>query len=637
MEFTHTEAITLWSRLVAGWAKHLNEDGSRTLIDGVTNVADQGGSYEGVTRMLPGLAGWLSSADRPAVVTWRGETFDIEALTRQALTNGCNPTSRHYWGRERYDQNGDQRTVETAPVAFAAWLSRERVWSQMDAITRQNFVTFCDTYGQRPAQWRNNWSLFWTTNHACRRALGAAHDPAIIDETLDFIDGLYCGDGWYDDSMQRNHFDDYNWWVFATYHAAWILCDGHNRPEHRDKLLHRLHLAMQHYPYFFAPDGAYTEFGRSLSYKFSRLNAPLWAYRLGVWPYSPGMLRRLVGRHLRWYVDRGALRADGTLSQALTGWGSLSVRETYISTGATYWAIQAFAALWSIPDNDEFWTAPEEPLPSEQTDYVKVFPQPGWVVSGDPTSGTVQRFSAFSTHDLPDYFAKYSKFVYSTTAPFNAGMVNGVPAPDNMLCLTDGQRYAHRGITQAGAVGEPGWLRMRYTQTIGGGEHTIDTTIIVHGTAHIRAHRIRLSDNTVQPIGAVEGSAALGFLPGETPQVHSDPASGLEIASVSRFRAPDRVVGIAGLRGYDGQQPATNWQGRHDLNSVYPDYILPLLTVSALQPVHTLICVGYTGGAVAEAVDQMTGLVEEANWESDGTFHLTWRDGTSVTVPPLDE
>ena len=83
--FTYEEALALWSRLVVGWARHLDESGARTLIDGVPNAADAGGSYEGVTRMLWGLGGWLSQPGRPAILRWRGETFDAEALLRRAL------------------------------------------------------------------------------------------------------------------------------------------------------------------------------------------------------------------------------------------------------------------------------------------------------------------------------------------------------------------------------------------------------------------------------------------------------------------------------------------------------------------------------------------------------------------------
>ncbi len=625
--FTREEALALWSRLVAGWAHTLDESGARTLMNGVPNDADAGGSYEGVTRMLWGLGGWLSQPGRPAVVHWRGENFDTEALLRQALVAGTDPQSSGYWGSAPTRGPYDQRTVESAQVAFAAWQTRNRIWTGMSGEEQANLIAWLERFAQWPPQWRSNWALFWMLNHAGCKALGAPYDQALIDSVLEYLDGVYCGDGWYDDGPQRGtrHFDDYNAWVFGTHVLAWAQCDGNSRPDRRDVLLERVRQYMLHVPYFFAADGAYTEYGRSLSYKFARLGAPIWAYKLQVWPHSVGMLRRLVGRHLRWYVDRGALRADGTLRQALTAEGSVDIREPYIATASPYWAMLAFGALWSLPDDDPFWTIEEEPLPVEQGDFVRVFPQPGWVVVGTQATGAVQRFNAGSQH----YPAKYGKFVYATAAPFNVGLVDGRPAPDAMLCLTDGQEYGHRSDTLASAVGAPGWLRMRYQQQVAGGIHTIDTTIVTRGEMHLRAHRVTLDPATNVPIRAVEGPAPLGYVSGDQPAMEGDAAAGWESAA-----AGGRTVAIMRLKGYDTQRRATAWQGRDTLNSVFGHYVLPLLAVDQLQPSHDLIClvyIGNTGGDITALAQQ----VGNTCWLEDGSFRLLWSDGACVEVPPL--
>jgi hypothetical protein len=336
------------------------------------------------------------------------------------------------------------------------------------------------------------------------------------------------------------------------------------------------------------------------------------------------MLRRLVSRHLRWYVDRGALRADGTLRQALTAEGSVEVRESYTATSSPYWAMQAFGALWSLPDDDPFWSAEEEPLPVEQGDFVRILPQPGWVVVGSRTSGAVQRFNAGST----GYPAKYGKFVYATAAPFNVGLADGQPAPDSMLCLTDGQQYGHRSTNLAYAVGEPGWLRMRYQQQVAGGMHMIDTTIIVQGELHLRAHRVLLDPAALTPIAAVEGAAPLGYASGDLPTIEGDTEAGWERAS-----AEGRGVAILRLRGYDGQRRAAAWQERDDLNSVYGHCVLPLLTVSHLAPAHELICLVYIGRANVDMA-ALSAHVAEAGWLEDGTFRLIW-SGSHRVVPPL--
>jgi hypothetical protein len=384
---------------------------------------------------------------------------------------------------------------------------------------------------------------------------------------------------------------------------------------------------MERLPLFFAADGAYAEYGRSLSYKFARLGAPLWAYRLGCWPHSPGLLRRLVGQHLRWYMDRGAVRADGTLRQELAAGGSPAVRETYISTGATYWAMLAFAGLWALADDDPFWSAPEEPLPVERGDFVRVFPQPGWVLVGTQATGAVQRFNAGSTGHYP---AKYDKFLYATAAPFNVGLADGAPGPDSMLCLAHGYSRAHRAGTDAFAVGEPGWLRMRYRQRVGGGTHTIDTAIVVRGELHLRAHRVTL-DPAAGVVTAVEGPAPLGYPPGAAPDIRGDEAAGWEYAA-----ADGRATAIVRLRGYDSQRPAAAWRGRPDLNSVYPEHVLPLLLVMQLDQTHELVCLAYAGRPLDEP-GALAAQVSGVAWEADGTLRVAWADGEMVRVPPLDD
>ena len=379
--FSHAEAVALWSRLVAGWANTLNVSGNRTLIDGITNYAEAGGSYEAVTHMLWGLGSWLSDPKRPTQLSWRSVTYDLEDLTYRALVNGCDPNTLGSWHNEPVPRpDWDQRTVESGQVAFALWQTRDRIWAHMNETERQNVIGFLDMVGQRPSRWGNNWALFWVLNHAARKTLNAPYDQTIIDEVMtSYLDGVYCGDGWYDDGDVRgsNYFDNYITWVFGMHVMAWSHMDGDSMPERRDELLDRVQAWMQHFPYFFAADGSTVEYGRSLAYKFCRLGAPLWAYKLGVWPHSVGMLKRLVGKHLRWYVDRGAIRADGTLRQSLTASGSPEVLERYISTGATYWAIQAFSGLWALADDDPFWTAEEEPLPAKRENFLKVFAIPG--------------------------------------------------------------------------------------------------------------------------------------------------------------------------------------------------------------------------------------------------------------------
>ena len=619
--FTRQEAVDLWARLVAGWARSLDRDGTRTLMDGNPNRADMGGSYEGVTRMLWGLGGWLSQPERTPLIRWRDEVIDIAARMSKGIVNGCDPTLPTYWGIEYFPgREYDQRTVESGQVAFSLWQTKARVWDEFTDLERTNVYDWLERFGRRPPQWDSNWALFWVLNHVCRKELDMPYDQTIIDDVMtQYLDGVYCGDGWYDDAAVRGagYFDDYNTWVFASHVLAWAQVDTVSL--RRVELLERVRLWMEKYPYFFAANGAYNEFGRSLAYKFSRLGAPLWAYKLGVWPHSAGMLKRLVGRHLRWYVDRGAVRADGTLRQSLTAGGSVEICESYISTGATYWAMQAFGGLWSLPDDDPFWEAEEEPLPVEAGDYVKVYPQPGWVLSA--TNGEVQRFNAGSVK-TPDYGAKYSKLVYSTLHPFNVGLSGGFPAPDSTLSLIDGDLRGGRTENIACAVGETGWLRIRWEAELNGLTHQIETVMVVRGEQHIRAHRITLDPKATKPLSAIEGGPPLGTIQGEVPRILSNDHW---IAAAYDSRA----AAIRSIRGYSGSHL---WTGDVGINSVYPFYVVPTLTVGPVQLGHDLLCLVHSGRILDQ--DAFLSVEISGEWWADGTFRLTW-DGETTIVPVL--
>ncbi len=270
--------------------------------------------------------------------------------------------------------------------------------------------------------------------------------------------------------------------------------------------------------------------------------------------------------------------------------------ERYISTGATYWAMQAFGGLWALPDDDLFWTAEEVPLPAEQGDFTRIFPQPGWIVTA--RGGQIQRFNAGSVK--PGYGGKYAKFVYSTRSPFNVGLEAGQPSLDSNLCLVEAELRGQRERVLAYAVGEPGWLRLRYPIEVNGHQHFVDTTLIPLGAVHLRAHRITL-DSAAGQVTAEEGSAALGFDAGAVPAFRFE--DGGLLAHVA-----GREVGLRPLAGYSSAPQPRGGSG----NLVYGANVITVLS-AALKPQHELICAVYERDA-----DDPTPLplIEQAEWQA---------------------
>ena len=622
--FSRDEAESMFVRMVAGWADRLDATGARIFLDGVTASYDAGGSYEGVTRMFWALGGWLSYPERPSRLEWRGTSYDLVSIMRRAVLSGTDPQNRGYWGLP--GPVDSLALVESGHVAFSLWQTRDRIWTGLDRSEQDQIVRWLEACAPAPESFTSNFAMFWLLNHGSRQALGEQFDDALIDSILSYFDGVYCGDGWYDDGPSRgaDHFDDYNLWVFASHFLCWAQTAPESRQPEIATHLERIRLTMEHVPSFYGSDGAYALYGRSLSYKFARLGAPLWAQHAGVWPHETGMLRRIVGQHLRWHFDRGAIRADGSLAQALTSEGSVEIRETYGSAGAPYWAMQAFGGLWSLPDDDPFWTEPEVPLPVEQGDFVRVYPEPGWLVIGTARSGQVQRFSARSAK----YPAKYSKYGYSTLAPFNSGLVNGRPSPDSMLSLIDKGELGHRDTTIKSALSDQGWLRMRYVESINGRTHWIETAIVVRGDSHLRIHRVELADGC-DGISAVEGSAPLGYPPGGVIDSGRTPDG-----TTSWARHTNRLVSIRSISGYSHAEFPVSWGGQDGINSVYGKHVLPHLVVDEVRSGAVLVCLVTTTQVEFEgsgSIDQVT-----VDWGKTDEILVKWGEFDGVSIPALE-
>jgi hypothetical protein len=333
------------------------------------------------------------------------------------------------------------------------------------------------------------------------------------------------------------------------------------------------------------------------------------------------MLRRLVGRHLRWYIDRGALRADGSIRQSLTAQGSPAIIEPYISTGAVYWAMLAFGALWALPDDDPLWHEPEATLPVERGDVLIRIAPAGWLMVGQHAGGALHRYNAGSQGSDD---ASYGKFLYASDAAFNPGRADGMATPDSMLCLRIGDDLGHRSAIDWHAVGD-GWLRSRYRQTVGGASHAIDTVIVVAGAWHLRIHHIWPAQGMA--VGAVEGASRLGFDHGAAPRLGSDAPAGLEWAAVA-----GRVVAIRRIRGYSSQQRAAAWRGRHDVHAIYGDYVVPLLHIDRAAPAHQAICVVYTGPLAGWDAAVFAAMQPAIACSAEGAMTIDWH-GRRIHVP----
>jgi hypothetical protein len=470
-----------------------------------------------------------------------------------------------------------QPIAEAAFVALALHETRPWIWDVLDEGTRQRVVEWLSgVQGKRTAL--SNWLLFPVVVQAFLKSVGASYRQDEIDRNLDVVDSWYERDGWYTDGPGHNY-DYYTGWGIHFHTLMWCRIDGDLHDQSRAAVYReRVYRFLEQYRLLFAADGAPLYHGRSLTYRFA-VAAPLWAGALvGATPLTPGETRRVASGALRHFLDRGAVR-DGRLT---LGWYDefLPMIQRYSGHGSPYWASKGFCGLLFPPDHP-VWTAKEEPMAVEKSDFRVAMPAPGFLVCGTSADGVVRVASHRSDHfpipaprprrslvrraagrlartlsgaQQPDSFAydaHYSKLAYSThTAPNVEG--------DDVDCQVtfigaDGARSKRLRIhcldvddQFAASVFHP--LDPRATERV-------ETITIAHGRVEVRLHHV----------SAPQG----GFLRD----------GGFAVASAE---APDALVGegwslvrrsdgltsyIAGLHGFDAsaihRSSGTNAIARH--------------------------------------------------------------------------
>jgi hypothetical protein len=536
-------------------------------------LARSGLSATGVTRMLPALAAWAASGRQP------------ELGVRQALVaafrHGTDPDSPDYWLPSPQDRQ-NQRQVEASIVAWSLWTARGTVLAELDARERKNVAAWLASCCRVPVR-NNNWAWFTAVVQAACRRLQEQHQEFEFDEKwmledLKALDAMAAGDsGWYNDGLKGAAFDYYNSWVFASHFLYWNELVGSYYPEYRSRFSERLKNYLETAPYFFANHGGHVLYGRSLIYRWAAVTPLVLAWRQGLWPHSPGLLRRLVERNILWQWDLGALDpAAGKLRETYTRAGAPGIRESYIDGGHPYWGMQAFA-FWLIPDGDPYWTAPEEPLPVEKSDYAIAVPEAGLLVRGARASGQVTIYNARSTKTEPHYRDKYNKLAYNSHFPFAVHQDPARPTADNIVLLIDpatGER-ACRGPVEEFTV-EAERVELVYEIRLKGVTARVRTSIGWRGDFELRSHLVTASGEGLEKLEIVEGGVP-----------YVDRPVDLNLAAMQPF-FPEIHLKVWNLRGWKGarteEEEGSVWYGRHKVQMVW----------APLAPKMNLVSLRYT-------------------------------------------
>ncbi len=335
----------------------------------------------------------------------------LAAWFRAGLVIGSDPTSPHYWGP---DANYHQHHVEIGLLCIGLSLAPRDLWDPLAQSEKDQVARWLGTARGNGIVNNNHYFMgvhileFLGAHGYARRT-----DRPIIEEFLNRLELMHRGGGWFEDGINQAY-DHYNAYAFHFYGLMWARLYGARDATSRTRAQRWREWArpfVHDYQHFFAASGEHPAFGRSICYRFNCLNVFGMTLAENCCDLSPGMLRRLCTRNLDFFLTKPAIfQEQGCLT---IGWTDRfeGLMEVYSCSASPYWAAKGFAPLL-LPPTHPFWTAPEEPLPSERGDHAHVIKAAGLVVRS--TAGAVEIINAGS--QVSNLMLRYGAWKWSKTA-----------------------------------------------------------------------------------------------------------------------------------------------------------------------------------------------------------------------------
>lgn len=492
-----------------------------SLGDTSAHYATDVAQMEGLSRVLWGLFPLLAAGD--------STPFSEKYIA--AIKQGTDPQSAGYWGEAG---PYDQRLVEMAAYGLGLALLQDKLTALFSERELMNLHAWLNqiTDATMPD---SNWNYFAIMVQLGFKRAGLPYDQQAIDRRFAMMDAYYLGEGWYSDGPGRPK----DYYISMAFHFYGLIYATLSGDEARAKVLRqRSRLFAEDFIYMSAADGASVPFGRSLTYRFAMVAFWSAVAFSGLEVFTPGIVKGIVLRHLRWWQQQPITDRDGILTLGFA-YPNLAMCEDYNSPGSPYWALKTYLIL-ALPESHPFWQADEQPLPALAEKRVIPHAQQILIHTDHVTLLTAGQL------ELNNYVnteAKYTKFAYSSRFGFTIergrfGLKHA--ACDSMLLLADGDNY-FRGRRECETVRvDENYIFSRWSPWH---DVHIDSWLVPFGEWHLRLHRIT-SARTLQ---TVEG----GFAVMKTePQLHErgsylsadNGSSAIVDLSPNISRQPDSVV-----------------------------------------------------------------------------------------------
>jgi len=454
-----------------------------SLGDTSAHYATEVAQMEGLSRVLWGLFPLMAAGDTTP--------FSDKYIT--AIKQGTDPQSAGYWG-----ETGpyDQRLVEMAAYGLGLALLQDRLTERFSERELMNLHAWLNqiTDAQMPD---SNWNYFAIMVQLGFKRAGLPYDQQAIDRRFAMMDAYYLGEGWYSDGPGRPK----DYYISMAFHFYGLIYATLSGDEARAEVLRqRSRLFAEDFIYMSAADGASVPFGRSLTYRFAMVAFWSAVAFSGLEVFTPGIVKGIILRHLRWWQQQPITDRDGILTLGFA-YPNLAMCEDYNAPGSPYWALKTYLIL-ALPESHPFWQADEQPLPRLAEKRVIPHAQQILIHTDHVTMLTAGQL------ELNNYVnteAKYTKFAYSSRFGFTIergrfGLKHA--ACDSMLLLADGDNY-FRGRRECEEVRvDENYIFSRWSPWH---DVHIDTWLVPFGEWHLRLHRI----NSARTLQTVEGGFAV--------------------------------------------------------------------------------------------------------------------------------
>lgn len=258
---------------------------------------------------------------------------------------------------------GTQPLVDASFLALAFIRSPKVLWMQLPDQTKLQVITALKSTRVIKPHF-NNWLLFSAMIEAFFFMVGEDYDKMRVDYALRQHEQWYLGDGHYGDGphFRADYYNSYVILPFLLQITETLKGQVKDWDNIGIKVLQRAQRYAEVQERMISPDGTFPPIGRSIAYRGAAFHL---LATLALMRKLPPALKPAQVRCALWAVIEKTLVAPENYDE--NGWLKIGLNghqpalgENYISTGSLYLTSVIFLPL-GLPDDDEFWTAPDEP------------------------------------------------------------------------------------------------------------------------------------------------------------------------------------------------------------------------------------------------------------------------------------